>query len=136
LEPDFPIEFIVYGTPVSLQRDNPRAKEEWKALVKAASLPHLPEMHFATDRPLAITLFYFPEDVMDGDVDNIVKLILDALSRHIYLDDKQIERILIQKFESNRAFTFSDPSEILTRCALGPKPALYIRISVNPHEDL
>lgn len=104
--------------------------------MRAASLPRLPEMHFATNRPLAITLFYFPDDKMDGDVDNIVKLTLDALTNHIYLDDGQVERVLVQKFEPSRIFTFSSPSPRLVECILGQKPALYIRISDDPYEDL
>jgi hypothetical protein len=136
LELEFPLEFVVHGTPVSLQRANPRAKSEWKQLVKASSVPSLPEQHFATERRLAVTLYYYPEDRMVGDVDNIVKLTLDALSRHIYLDDSQIERVVVQKFERDRVFSFSDPSETLTACMLGSKPALYIRLSDDPHEEL
>ena len=47
-----------------------------------------------------MTLFYFPEERMQGDVDNVVKLVLDALSRHIYVDDAQVERIVVQKIRS------------------------------------
>ena len=104
LEPEFPIEFIVYGTPVSHQSDNARAKNEWKELVKEASNASLPEGHFSVDRPLAITLYYFPPEDMQGDVDNIVKLVLDALNKHIYQDDHQIERVVVQKFEPGRTF--------------------------------
>jgi crossover junction endodeoxyribonuclease RusA len=43
---------------------------------------------------------------MEGDLDNIVKPILDALSRHVYMDDRQIE------------------------------PVLYIRLSDDPYEGL
>lgn len=136
MELKFPLEFVVHGTPVSLQSTNPRTREEWKALVKDASRACLPDSHFATDRPLAITLYYFPEDVMVGDVDNMVKLVVDALKQHIYLDDRQIERIVVQKFERHKAVVFSNPSEVLTECMLGKKPALYIRITDDPREDL
>jgi hypothetical protein len=136
LEPDFPFEFIVLGTPVSFQRDNSLAKQEWKALVRDASATRLPEMHFATEKPLAVTLYYYPEERMVGDIDNIVKLTLDAMSRLVYQDDEQIERVVIQKFEKGRIFAFNDPSEILAECMLGPKPALYVRISNDPHEEL
>ena len=36
---------------------------------------------------------------MQGDVNNIVKPIVDALSRHLYLDDHQVQRVVVQKFE-------------------------------------
>lgn len=136
MEPEFPFEFIVSGTPVSHQRDNPKAKQEWKDLVRASSAARLPEMHFATDQRLAITLYYYPEDRMTGDVDNIVKLTLDAMCKYIYLDDDQVERVVVQKFERGRIFAFGDPTETLAACMLGAKPALYIRVSTDPHEEL
>lgn len=136
MEIGFPIEFIVYGTPVSHQRANHRARDEWKALVRQASRVALPESARATHAALSTTLFYFPEGEMFGDIDNIIKFILDALSSHIYLDDKQIERIVVQKFEGDRIFAFTDPTETLVECVEGQKPSLYVRISDDPSEDL
>lgn len=136
MEPEFPFEFIVLGTPVSSQRDNPRARQEWKDLVRESSAAKLPDMHFATDQRLAITLYYYPEERMVGDVDNIIKLTLDAMCRHIYRDDDQVERVVVQKFERHRVFVFTNPSETLAACMLGPKPALYVRLSNDPHEEL
>lgn len=131
----FPLEFIVYGTPVALgNRGN--SKDEWMALVKESSLPHLPEGHFATDRRLALTLFNFPEDTMSGDVDNIIKHVQDALKGHIYLDDRQVERVVVQKFERGRIATFTNPSATLTKCVLGQKPAFYIRVTDDLSEGL
>jgi crossover junction endodeoxyribonuclease RusA len=111
LEIEFPLEFIVCGAPVSHQRGNRRAKAEWKQLVKDGSQSVLPEAHSCTERPLAAALYYFPNGKMDGDIDNIIKLTLDALSKHIYLDDNQIERIVVQKSEPDRVFSFSAPNE-------------------------
>src|SRR5277367_6140702 len=113
VEIEFPLEFIVLGTPVSLQAKRRESLEEWKARVIEASRAVLPEGHFATDDPLAITLYYFPGSEMQGDIDNIVKPILDALQRHIYLDDRQIQRILVQKFEPGNVFSFTRPSPML-----------------------
>jgi len=73
---------------------------------------------------------------MQGDVDNIIKLVLDALGRHIYIDDAQVERILVQKFEPGKVFPFSSPSATLEEALSRPKPVLYIRLSNDPFEDL
>jgi Holliday junction resolvase RusA-like endonuclease len=110
MEIQFPIEFLVPGTPVSSQGKLPKAKEEWKARVRAASIPVLPAPHFAASHRISVTLFYFPDEPMQGDVDNIVKLVLDAMSRHIYIDDAQVERIVVQKFEPGNVFAFGEPS--------------------------
>ncbi len=73
---------------------------------------------------------------MEGDIDNIVKLIVDALCHHIYLDDGQVERVVVQKFEPGNGFEFATPSEVLKRALGSPKPLVYIRISDDPFEDL
>lgn len=132
----FPVEFIVQGTPVSLQVKRTESKNIWKERVKQASYSALPEGHFATDLSLAVTLFYFPDGQMQGDVDNIVKPILDALDKHIYFTDRQIERVWVQKFEPGRIFQFRNPSASLAEALVGQKPLLYIRVGNDPAEGL
>jgi crossover junction endodeoxyribonuclease RusA len=136
LEPDFPIEFLVEGTPVSLQTKRPEAKTEWQARVKDASRAVLPEGHWATRGRVAATLFYFPDTSMQGDIDNIVKPILDALGKHIYVDDSQVERVVVQKFEPGNVFPFTAPTITLEEALNRPKPLLYVRLSDDPFEEL
>ena len=102
MEIAFPVEFVVQGTPVSLQAKRAESRTAWKDRVKRASYSSLPENHFLTDIPVLVTLFYFPAAAMEGDIDNIVKPVLDALCRHIYVDDNQVERVWVQKFEPER----------------------------------
>jgi hypothetical protein len=115
VEIQFPLESIVQGTPVSLQAARAKSKEAWKHRVKKASYDALPDGHFSTEAPISVTLFYFPDTEMRGDVDSIVKPILDALSKHIYNDDRQVERVWVQKFEPGRIFQFARPSEVLSQ---------------------
>ena len=72
---------------------------------------------------------------MEGDIDNIVKLILDALSRHIYVSDRQIERLLVQKLEPDAVFEISNPSATLASALAGPRPVLYVRLTDTPREE-
>jgi crossover junction endodeoxyribonuclease RusA len=132
----FPIEFVVEGTAVSLQAKRAQSINQWKARIVEASKQILPEGHFATEDPLAVTLFYFPAGEMEGDLDNIVKPILDALNRHIYMNDRQIDRIVVQKFELENVFEFGQPSATLVEALNRPKPILYIRLSNDPFEEL
>jgi len=136
VEISFPIEFLVPGTPVSHQAKRATSRDRWKELVRAASLASLPSPHFASVDRLSVTLYYFPTGPVTGDIDNFVKLVLDACSRHIYLDDAQVERLVVQKFEPERLFPFSQPSETLREATLAPAPVLYVRISNDPFEDL
>ena len=73
---------------------------------------------------------------MIGDIDNIAKLVLDACCKLIYIDDCQIERLVVQKFEPDRLFSFSKPSNALSQALDGEKPLLYVKISDDPSEDL
>ena len=135
----FPVEFVVGGTAVSAQNRGPRRRRslrEWQARVREASRTTLPEGHFASESPIAVTLYYFPGAAMQGDIDNIVKPILDALDKHVYLSDHQIQRVLIQKFEPDNVFGFASPSRALEAALTGRKPSLYVRLSDNPFEDL
>jgi Holliday junction resolvase len=119
-----------------VQAARAESKLEWKARVKAASYDALPDGDWTTDARLAVTIFHFPSAPMRGDIDNIVKLILDALDRHIYNDDAQVERIVVQKFEPERAFPFANPSPVLATALIRRKPIVYIRLSDDPSEDL
>ncbi len=136
MELEFPIEFFVSGTPVSFQATRAESKSEWKTRVKNASSERLPEGHWASEERMAVTLLYFPDGPMHGDVDNIIKLVLDALNQHIYMDDSQIERIVAQKFEPENVFEFGSPSATLESALNYQKPVLYIRVSNDPFEDL
>jgi crossover junction endodeoxyribonuclease RusA len=136
MEIDFPIEFLVRGTPVSLQTKRGRARDEWKQRVREASTSAIPSPHFATYDKICVTIFYLPEEPMQGDIDNIIKPILDALCRHIYLDDQQVERVVVQKFEPGSEYVFSDPTVTLDEAWRTEKPVLYVRISNDPSEEL
>lgn len=136
IEIQFPLEFIVRGTPVSLQSARAKSREAWKQRVKEASYAVLPEGHFSTDAPISVTLFYFPDTEMQGDVDNIVKPVLDALAKHVYNDDRQVERVWVQKFEPGRIFQFARPSEVLSEALNAEKPLLFIRLGDDPAEGL
>ncbi len=136
IEINFPIEFVVHGTPLSLQAKRAASRAEWKERVKLASSNAIPSPHYASEERIAVTLYYLPDERMQGDVDNIVKPILDALSCHIYIDDSQVERVVVQKFEPGNAFSFNSPTVKLAEALNGDKPLLYVRVSTDPFEEL
>lgn len=136
MEIEFPIEFWVRGTPVSLQAKRAVAREQWKEKVRGASDMALGGPYFAFDGPIAVTLYYLPSEPMQGDVDNIVKPILDALGQHIYRDDRQVERVVVQKFEPENNFSFQKPTKAFSQALSEGRPVLYVKISNNPTEEL
>jgi crossover junction endodeoxyribonuclease RusA len=127
----FPIEFVMRDTPRSHQSDNAAGKERWKQKVgeiAAAHVNSLRELFVIDDRPLAATIFYFPPAPMKGDVDNIVKLIIDGMCKVIYPDDRLIERVVVQKFEPGTEVVFNSLTPTLERAAETEPPVIYIRI--------
>ena len=63
----FPLEIVIEGTPRSHQ-GNPA---EWKARVLAEAQVRVREVEdfgFLDNRPIAVTIFYFPVAAMQGDV--------------------------------------------------------------------
>jgi crossover junction endodeoxyribonuclease RusA len=136
VEIEFPLEFLVPGTPVSLQAKRRGSIETWKERIRRAGTDVLPEAHFSTAVPIAVTLYYFPATQMAGDIDNIVKPILDALCGFVYVDDRQVERIWVQKFEPGRILLPSPQSPRLEAAVCHPRPVLYVRLSDDLSEGL
>ena len=65
---------------------------------------------------------------MEGDVDNIVKPIMDALIGVAYPDDRLVERVLVQKFEPDIDWSFEEPSEMLLAALDTGTPVVYVRV--------
>lgn len=132
----FPMEFYLTGVPLSLQA-KASSKERWKNTVAEAARRRADEtvdFLWLEDTPLAVTIFYFPTAPMAGDVDNIVKPILDALNGQAYLDDQAVERVVSQKFEPDTEWSFGAPTDQLAAAldailaADERQPVVYIRI--------
>lgn len=135
--PELPIEFFVVGTPVSLQSSNTRAREGWKALVLSAAEEEVGGDSWAFDRQrLSVTMFYFPQAEMQGDVDNIAKLTIDALVPRVYLDDSLVDRVLVQRFYPEHPATFDAPSKKLLRALERKEPVLFIKIDEVQLEEV
>lgn len=115
VEIEFPVEFLVAGTPVSLQAKRRESIDQWKTRVIDASRSILPEGHFATKNPVAATLFYFPAAEMAGDIDNIEKPVLDALGRHITW---MIGRFIGYWFRNSSRETFSGSNHLVQYCRM------------------
>ena len=65
---------------------------------------------------------------MHGDVDNIVKPILDGMDTIVYPSDQRIERVVVQKFEPGVEVIFRSLTPTLQQALETDRPAIYIRI--------
>ena len=75
-----------------------------------------------------MTIFYFCPAEMEGDIDNIVKPILDGMISAVYLDDRVVERVLVQKFEPGIERSFIDVSQKLADALDADTPVVYVRV--------
>ncbi|MGX7705508.1 RusA family crossover junction endodeoxyribonuclease [Methylobacterium sp. Gmos1] len=127
----FPLEFVILATPRSLQSSN-TAREAWKSKVGDAARSRIArsrEFTFLDRRPLSVTIFYFPPAPMQGDVDNIVKPILDGLRNIAYPDDQVIERVVVQKFEPGVFAEFGSLTHALQEAVAADPPVLYVIVN-------
>jgi crossover junction endodeoxyribonuclease RusA len=124
----YPLEIFIEGVPVSLQASS-QSKERWKKKVTEAARRQQQETYelgFLDNRALAVTIYFIASDPMEGDIDNIVKPIMDSLIGVAYLDDKVVERVIVQKFEPEGGWNFSDPSDRLLAALDKLPPVVYV----------
>jgi hypothetical protein len=132
--PALPVEFIVRGVAIS-QQASAASRNAWKQAVGRAGAAVWGGGWLMTGR-VSLTIYYFPEGRMIGDLDNIIKPIVDGLIGAVYVDDQQVERLAIQKFEADRLVRFLAPSPILAAALAAEGSRVYVRVSDDPHEDL
>jgi hypothetical protein len=128
----FLVEFTVAGEPVSLQTRNKAAKTAWMTLVTQASIAGHPRGSAPYPGAVRVAIYYFSAAPMVGDIDNIVKPILDALCNRVYVDDHQVATVLVRKIEPGQATATTNPSPTLVSALTGMKPLVYIHISDDP----
>ncbi len=58
------------------------------------------------------------------------------MSACIYIDDNQVERIVVQKFEPAYLFPFATPTLALSAAVDAPTSVVYVRVTDDPFEDL
>lgn len=127
----FPVEFLIQATPRSHQSQNVKAKEAWKTKVGDAardSISAKRDLVLLDERPLSATIYYFLPAPMQGDIDNIVKLILDGMLFIAYPNDRLVERLVVQKFEPDVLVEFRSFTTVLQQAAAASPPVVYVRI--------
>lgn len=102
------IEFIVDGTPASLQ-SRPKWKNRWKNKVTKEATKATSHLTGETTHHIQATIIYF-YDSGALDLDNILKPILDAMTNVVYVDDTQVINIIANKRDLKQKVTLHIPS--------------------------
>jgi len=126
----FPLEVLIPGVPVSHQA-KPAGRAAWQETVREAATERrdsASELGWPDARPVSVLIYYIADAPMQGDIDNIIKPILDALETVAYLNDNQVERATVQKFEPGVEREFLSLSDQLAAALDAEPPLVYIRV--------
>jgi crossover junction endodeoxyribonuclease RusA len=126
-----PLEFIVEGTPVSLQSHNRKILQAWKQKVRIAAQPLWASSAPVSHRIQVTILYLYLYN--SSDLDNIIKPILDALNGLVYIDDKQITDIQAKKRAINEALP-ENLLDILAEGIRNDKSFVYILVDIAPDQ--
>jgi hypothetical protein len=134
MTPDLPFEFNVPGIPVSLQ-GSVASRDAWKSKIRQAARAHLPEGAWSLEIPVEVTILFLSGDAMSGDLDNRIKPILDALSGPVLLDDRLVDRLVVQRFAPSESCQILSPSPVLISAIWAGEPIVYIRVDDDPNRE-
>lgn len=126
MEPEFPIEIVVEGNPRSSQA-RAAGLSAWKSQLGGVLRGALSEPVFLSAQPLRFTFYWFADAEAPGDLDNMLKPVLDAAVGVVMLDDQQVQSISAEFYPPSRPIDFTDPSPRLVDALERARPFIYIR---------
>jgi Holliday junction resolvase RusA-like endonuclease len=121
------LEFIVSGTPVSVQasRDTRRF---WQQRVATAASQAAGEWVPSGVDKVVLSVAYFYVDEPAADLDNIVKPLQDALKRIAYEDDVQVADLIASMRPNTEGRRLKLLTEMLTAALSGESDFVYVRV--------
>nr|WP_281411471.1 RusA family crossover junction endodeoxyribonuclease [Enterovirga sp. DB1703] len=128
--------FAVRGIPASVQA-SARSRARWRDSVRVAALAKLPPGSWAWTTQLRVTIIYFSQGPSALDADNIAKPILDALNGLIWVDDRQIDEIVIRKSDLTALVAMKNPPPELADALLWNDAFVLVRVDAGiDHQEL
>ena len=107
------LDFTIAGVPISAQTKSPKARRNWRNRIRATARAESASESSIVADEVSIFIIYFYEGDTDIDVDNVPKLILDALSGVVYLDDMQVSQVITRKTPLAGGLVIDGPSPSL-----------------------
>ena len=120
--------FAVIGLPVS-QQASPKSKRQYQTTV-AKAVSNSVVSSVQTDERIKIEVDWFSEGFQNKpDVDNIIKLIQDALKGIAFADDNQVESIEARKHDTTSIIRFMrEPLCLVEPLMNGHKEYVFVRV--------
>lgn len=127
-----PFEFVVIGTPISLQAKNRERLQAWKNFVRQAAEKSWNANPLSVGEFVELTVVYYYDATTPLDIDNIIKPIQDALIGLIYTNDSQVTDVISRKRDLNGSFRVRGMSPILAEGFCAGEEFLYIKVDITP----
>lgn len=127
-----PFEFVVEGTPISLQTNNAPAKLRWKEKVFIEAGASWVADDPPTENKVQVTIWHFYKNMTFSDIDNILKPIIDALKGLVYLDDNQVTDVIGRKRNIYEKFILEEGSPIITERLTKQIQFVYVKVEFAP----
>lgn len=126
---------VVFGTPVSFQSKNSARKKAWqqavvKAVAAVGTAPGAPVTHEVEVRITHFCDGFDPNN--DPDVDNIIKLIQDALCSVIFVDDSQVVDTSARRRDINGAYKIKGVSPHVALALSSGDEFVWIEVGTGP----
>jgi Holliday junction resolvase RusA-like endonuclease len=111
-----PRTFLRGGRAVTITPE--RTREAERHVRECAMSAALLEGHVSFTGPVAVSCIFFRGDERRCDIDNLVKVVLDAINGLAYVDDSQIRMIAATKLvDKAKPRTFVAVTELPAECA-------------------
>lgn len=123
---DLPWDFVVRGVPASVQAKS-RRKQQWQTIVRAAASLAWPSGKDPLTDKVQIHITYY-HDYARLDVDNMIKLIQDALCGIVYVDDEQLTDTHGHLRDINGAYKIRGISPALADGFSSNGPFVHVRV--------
>ncbi len=124
-------EFVVEGPPVSSQARRRSRRDEWKGKVAVAARALWAVAAPPIASEVSVTISHFFEGA-PGDIDNLSKLIIDALKGIVLADDRQVSDLVVQRRPLAGPYIVTSPSPELTRGIGLGREFLHIAVASPP----
>ena len=129
--PALPWDFVVLGTPLSVQASS-KSKARWKAAVQVAAQAAWPAGEAPLADALQIHVTCFHDSAPPLDADNMLKPIQDALIGIVYKDDRQLTDTHGSLRDMNDQYVVRGMSPALAVGFVANVPFVHVKVDVPP----
>lgn len=102
------ISFCITGRPKSSQSSR---RDKYQAKIRDKAIEVLGEDYIIPDARFYVRIIWSHSIPVQGDIDNIIKPILDSMNGVVFTDDRDVIRVMSQRVDIRGGYTLSLPTD-------------------------